>query len=175
MDEEFGMPPGSEIRGGKVGSRVIFRWPAPANWLERVGPDRLFWIGVGICGPGAAALFFVEPIYAVACLFVILFWAGACGGRWRPSGFEEVAMDNEAMDIRRGTSRGGTIPPLSEPARCHVARVGRQKLQMPRLDDTPRGRRLILSSDKATFALGAGLGREDLSRLHLFIREWLQV
>lgn len=175
MDEDFGMPPGSEIRGGKVGGRIIFRWPAPGNVLERMGPERAFWLAVAICAPCAIAAFFLDPIYAVAFLFAILFGAGACRGGWRPSGFEEVAFEDDVMLIRRGGCRGGVIPPLSQSAPRHVGRIARHRMDEPRLDDTPRGRRLLLSDGKAVFELGAGLGREDLSRLQFFIREWIAV
>lgn len=175
MDEDFGMPPGSEIRGGKVGDRVIFRWPAPANWLERMGPERVFWSATAICAPCAIATFFMDPVYAVVFLFAILFGAGACRGRWRASGFEEVAFEGDAMAIRKGACRGGAIPPLNQPAPRQVARIGRHRLEEPRLDDTRRGRRLLLSDGRSGFELGAGLGHEDLSRLQFFVREWMDV
>jgi len=175
MDEDFGMPPGSEIRGGKAGGRVVFRWPAPANWLERLGPERAFWVATAICGPCAIAAFFLDPIYAVVFLFAILFGAGACGGRWRTSGFEEISLEDDTIVIRRGKGRGGVIPPLDEPAQRQVARIGYRRLAEPCLEDTRRGRVLILSDGRSTFRLGAALGRDDLSRLQMFIRERLRM
>jgi hypothetical protein len=175
MDEDFGMPPGSEIRGGKSGGRVVFRWPAPANWLERLGPERAFWVATAICGPCAIAAFLLDPIYAVVFLFAILFGAGACGGQWRTSGFEEVSLEDDTIVIRRGKNRGGVIPPLDVPAQRQVARIGYRRLAEPRLEDTRRGRVLVLSDGRSTFPLGAALGRDDLSRLQLFIRERLRM
>lgn len=175
MDEEFGMPPGSEIRGGKVGGHVIFRWPAPANWLERMGPQRVFWLATAICAPCAIVAFVVDPVYAVVFLFAILFGAGACHDSWRPGGFEEVAFEDDTIVIRKGRCRGGVVPPLEAPAPRQIARIGRRRLEEPRLDDTTRGRRLLLSDGRRVLDLGLGLGHEDLSRLQFFIREWMRV
>ncbi len=170
-EETFGMPPGSEILGQQVGEWLVFRWPAPANWYERLGPDRMFWLASAVFIPCAVAASFVDPIYGVGFLFAVLFSAGACGGRWRTTGFEEIAFGADALMVRRGKTRGGVIPGMDQPAGDRAGLIRRQNLELSRIAGRPA---IYLSDDQLKLRVGAGLKGPDLDWLFAFIRSWAQ-
>lgn len=169
MEENFGMPPGSEIQGGKAGEWVVFRWPAPGNFYERLGPDRAFWLAAAVCAPCAMIAWYFEPMYAVVFLFSMLFIAGASGGSWRVTGFEEMAFGGDAVMIRHGKCRGGVIPGVDQPAPQRTGKIRRKDLRPPA---KAPGRGLLLSDGEANFCVGARLKAGDLDWLDRYIVQW---
>lgn len=178
MATNLQVPGDSEISARRIEGNVVIRWPAPANWFEKIGPDRVFALTTAVCGPAALVVFFIDPLWSVVFLFAILAGAGVRGAPSRLTGLEEIELTEDALVVRRDRGAGlFTRAKPRAPARRlnsrEAARFGRAELQAIRIEPGGGGQELLLVGKGTRLAIGRSLHARDQAWLQAFVQDWV--